>query len=84
MIFVTRITGGDAWSAGLLPAMLMAMLFVDPAAASVQEAKTLTRFHDPVIVKTFVLTGLPTRETAEYRLYSSRHGELSPYPVPVR
>jgi len=48
--------------------------------ASAQEAKTLTRFHDPVIVNTGILTGLPTRDTAGYRLYGLRDGQLLPIP----
>ena len=48
--------------------------------ASAQEAKTLTRFHDPVVVNTGILMGLPTRNTAGYRLYSVHQDVLSPIP----
>lgn len=48
--------------------------------ASAQETKTLTRFHDPVVMNTSMLMGLPTRNTVGYRLYSAHHDILSPIP----
>ena len=59
---------------------LLAMLGVADAGAESQTSKTLTRFHDPVIVKTSLLGDLPSRNTTRYRLYSSRQGVLSPIP----
>lgn len=47
---------------------------------SAQEAKTLTRFHDPVIVNTGMLMGLPTRNTVGYRLYRAHEDILFPIP----
>lgn len=68
------------WTLGPLMAALLALVCADAAAASAPEVKTLTRFHDPVIVKTSLLTGLPTREIAGYRLYSAHQGVLSSIP----
>lgn len=68
------------WALGWLTAILLGLIFTDVAMASVQEAKTLTRFHDPVIVETSLLTGLFTRETVGYRLFSVRQGVLQPIP----
>lgn len=65
---------------GPLLGFLLVTLLAVSAVASVPQAKTLTRFHDPVIVKTAVLTGLPARQTAGYRLYSAREGSLFPIP----
>jgi|CXWL01.1.fsa_nt_gi hypothetical protein len=48
--------------------------------ASAQETKTLTRFHDPVVMNTSMLMGLPTRNTVGYRLYSAHQDILSPIP----
>lgn len=45
-----------------------------------KEAKTLRRFHDPVVVRTSLLTGLPARHTSHYRLYSVHNGKSSPIP----
>jgi hypothetical protein len=42
--------------------------------------KTLTRFHDPVILSTSLLHDLADHRTANYRLYSARSGVLAPIP----
>jgi hypothetical protein len=44
------------------------------------ETKTLQREHDPVIVRTALLAGLPDGETARCRLYAVRNGSLVPIP----
>lgn len=71
---------GGAWAHGLCGCVCVALFFVGANLAAAQEAKTLTRLHDPVIVKTALLSGLPTRDTAGYRLYSVQQGHLSPIP----
>ena len=69
-----------AWTYGLCGCICVALFSAGVNLASAQEAKTLTRVHDPVIVKTGILTGLPTRDTAGYRLYSVQQSHLSPIP----
>jgi len=59
---------------------LLFLMGINDAGAAGQAPKTLTRFHDPVIIKTLLLGDLPSRETAHFRLYHSREGELSPIP----
>ena len=59
---------------------VICILLIDDIATARQASKTLTRFHDPVIVNTSLLRELPTRETARYRLYSAHQGVLSPIP----
>jgi hypothetical protein len=44
------------------------------------ETKTLRRPHDPVIVRTGLLAGMPDRETGRYRLYALQAGRLVPIP----
>jgi len=56
------------------------ILLINDTVAARQTSKTLTRFHDPVIVNTSLLRELPTRETARYRLYSAHQDILSPIP----
>jgi hypothetical protein len=58
------------------------LLFAPAVDAVVLSAapKTLTRFHDPVIVSTGTLTELPDRRTAYWRLYASEAGRLMPIP----
>ena len=46
----------------------------------VVESKTLTRLHDPVVVRTGLLSGVPDRATARYRLYAARQGALVAIP----
>lgn len=65
---------------GIGGCVCVALLVSGANRASAQEAKTLTRFHDPVIVSTGILMGLPTRNTVGYRLYSAHHDTLSPIP----
>lgn len=50
------------------------------------EHKTLTRFHDPVVVQTSALAGLPDYRTATRRLYGARSGVLDaiPYQLDAR
>lgn len=55
-------------------------ILADDTPAAVGEAKTLTRFHDPVTLTTSLLRELPTRETAKYRLYSAHQSVLWPIP----
>lgn len=73
-----------SWGLGPLIVLLLALLLAAPwavrAAPTTPEAKTLTRFNDPVVVRTSLLTGLPTRHTNGYRLYSVREGVPSPIP----
>ncbi len=68
------------WAYRLCGCLGLALFSGGANLASAQEAKTITRVHDPVIVKTGILTGLPTRDTAGYRLYSLRQSVLSPIP----
>lgn len=68
------------WATGCAGGLCAALFAVLPAPASAQEGKTLTRVHDPVIVRTGLLAGLPTRETASYRLYRVEAGRLAPIP----
>lgn len=51
-----------------------------PAGGSIRAPKTIARFHDPVIVKTYALNALPTRRTGNLRLYSARSGRVAPIP----
>lgn len=51
-----------------------------PLAHADVAAKTLTRFHDPVIVETAGLASLRDHQTTNYRLFSSRSGTLVPIP----
>ena len=44
-------------------------------------AKTLARFHDPVVVSTAELLSLPDHRTASFRLYRVEKGELQPIPL---
>jgi hypothetical protein len=44
------------------------------------EARTLRREHDPVIVRTGLLTGMPDRDTGRCRLYAVQQGHLVPIP----
>ena len=73
-------TSTGAWAYGICGCVCVALFSAGANFAAAQEAKTLTRLHDPVIVKTALLTGLPTRDTAGYRLYSVHQGILSPIP----
>jgi hypothetical protein len=54
------------------------------AAASPDEGtvdvKTLSRLHDPVVIRTALLTGVPDRATVGYRLYAVRQGRFEPIP----
>ena len=69
-----------AWAYPLCGCVCVAIFSAGVHLASAQEAKTLTRVHDPVILNTGALTGLSTRDTAGYRLYSVYQGVLSPIP----
>ena len=65
----------------LLSALLLPVLAAAaPPAGPAFEAKTLDRLHDPVVVRTGALAGVPDRETARYRLYAARKGRLEPIP----
>jgi len=79
-LYIDTRTPVAGWVLGWLTAILLHVICTDAAMASVQEVKTLTRFHDPVIVETSLLTGLSMRETAGYRLYSVLQGVLLPIP----
>ena len=68
------------WAYRLCGCLYLALFSSGANLAAAQEAKTLTRLHDPVIVKTGILTGFPTCDTAGYRLYSAQQGHLSPIP----
>lgn len=60
-------------------ALLLFSAAVDAAVLSAAP-KTLTRFHDPVVISTGTLTGLPDRRTAYWRLYATENGRLVPIP----
>ena len=61
--------------------LLVLMMSSRPAwAGSALEAKTLRRQHDPVIVRTGLLAGVPDRETSRYRLYALQADRLVPIP----
>lgn len=67
------------------PPWLLILLLVSPGAvlpagASAPTHRTLTRLHDPVILRTSLLHALPDRRTANLRLYSARSGVLAPIP----
>src|SRR5579871_2810677 len=66
----------------LVLASLGALVLGMPAAARspAGEAKTLTRFHDPVVVRTGLLAALPDHRTARYRVYAARGGVLEAIP----
>ncbi len=68
------------WTTIVLPVLIFLFTLVDDNSANDVKSKTLTRFHDPVIVKTSFLRELPTRKTANYRLYSAHQGVLFPIP----
>ncbi|MFQ5664845.1 MAG: hypothetical protein ACE5I7_00275 [Candidatus Binatia bacterium] len=59
---------------------LTGLLWASSVAAASPPRKTLTRFHDPVIVSTSLLAGLADHRTAQSRLYSARRGVLVPIP----
>jgi len=44
------------------------------------ETNSLRRHHDPVIVRTGLLAGMPDRETSRYRLYAVQSGQMVPIP----
>ena len=69
-----------AWACGFCGCVCVALFSAGVNLASAQEAKTLTRVHDPVIVKTGILKGLQTRDPAGYRLYSVQESHLVPIP----
>ena len=69
-----------AWRRALCGCVCVAFFSAGANPASAQDTKTLTRLHDPVIVKTALLMGLPAKDTLGYRLYSIQHGQLSPIP----
>lgn len=56
------------------------LLRLTAATAGVAEPKTLTRFHDPVIVDTGILKGLSDHRTASYRLMRARAKLVEPIP----
>ncbi len=58
-------------------------MLLDSAAATATPAparKTLTRFHDPVIVSTGLIADLADHGTESYRLYTAQSGVLTPVP----
>jgi len=64
-------------------ALLLAMLPLAPPVQAERpgpEPKSLTRLHDPVVIRTSELGGLPGRWTAGYRVYAVRQGRLEPIP----
>lgn len=64
----------------LLAVLLPALGVAAPPDARTVESKTLDRLHDPVIVRTAALEGVPDRETGRFRLYAARRGSLEPIP----
>jgi len=51
------------------------------ADAAPAAAKTLTRWHDPVVVSTAELRSLPNHSTARFRLYRVEREQLVPIPL---
>jgi hypothetical protein len=90
----TRVCSATAWLSphrrdvahGVAVTVLLSVLLLPvlgtagPPAESAFEVKTLDRLHDPVVVRTGALAGVPDRETARYRLYAARKGRLEPIP----
>jgi hypothetical protein len=72
-----------AWfrAAGRLAAALLACAAARRADAAAGAAKTLTRFHDPVVVSTAELTSFPDHRTASFRLYRVEKGTLVAIPM---
>lgn len=70
----------SAWVSGLCGCICVVVVTAGATCAAAQEAKTLERVHDPVIVSTGILMGLPTHSTRGYRLYSAHEDILSPIP----
>jgi hypothetical protein len=72
-----------AWSRGavLLTAALLVHSVAQRADAAPGPAKTLTRFHDPVVVSTAELSSLPDHSTASFRLYRVEKGQFFPIPL---
>ena len=76
-----RVCSGCMTSGRSFSFLFAALLFAVAAAdVSARQQKTLTRFHDPVIVPARQLEGLADHSTASYRLYSARSGRLVPIP----
>ena len=72
-----------AWLSRCLSAASVALLVFSTAVAATAPSaapKTLTRFHDPVIISTGTLTSLSDRRTAYWRLYASVDGRFVPIP----
>ncbi|HWP66864.1 MAG TPA: hypothetical protein VNO26_13210 [Candidatus Limnocylindria bacterium] len=67
-------------SHALAGAALAAALLAAAAANASLRSKTLTRFHDPVVVTTGLLGGVSDRRTASYRLMRARAGVVEPIP----
>ena len=68
-------------AAAILTAALLVRAEACRADAAADAAKTLTRFHDPVIVSTVQLEPLQDHSTAKYRLYRIGGGQLLPIPL---
>ena len=70
--------------AGVGPAALCLLVVCGIASgAAAQAPKTLARFHDPVVLSTSQLAGLPDRRTEALRLYRVEHGIAAPIPFQV-
>lgn len=74
------IAGAHSRNRATARALGVVLIFTVATPASAQEAKTLTRLHDPVIVRTALLKELADHRTANYRLYSTQSGVLAPIP----
>jgi hypothetical protein len=61
--------------------LLLSVSAVGRGHAMPDSAKTLTRFHDPVVVSTAALVNLPGRRTTSFRLYRVDANQLVPIPL---
>ncbi|MGH7785517.1 MAG: hypothetical protein ACRERC_01550 [Candidatus Binatia bacterium] len=66
----------------LLLAAALGILPVDRASAEA-EPKTLTRTHDPIVLRTDAVAALPSRRTADLRLYRLEAGQAVAMPFQV-
>lgn len=81
-ITVLRIRAAGHHRSRLAGFLLALFSLATPALAGPpnDQAKTLVRLHDPVVIRTSLLPDLPDHVTASYRLYGARRGALEPIP----
>jgi hypothetical protein len=78
-----RRTGRVVEGRTLLVTLLLVLPGVGAAAApepAARGVKTLSRRHDPVVIRTGLLAEASDRATARYRLFAAREGTLEPIP----